>query len=104
MKTHLDINHRNFEFARMIATRIQNDRNNNIINSAIETCQRWLSRGDNKAVKEWLDILYSGKEKVVEALLDKSDKGNRLRQSLPFFNVVTHRERWEIIKKYHETA
>jgi hypothetical protein len=52
------------------------------------------------ALTEWLVIIRLGLPRVLEALADSSDEGQRLRQSSPFAVIMPQDERRQILAKY----
>jgi hypothetical protein len=52
------------------------------------------------ALTEWTEILRQGLPRVLEALADESDEGQRLRQSSPFAVLMPQDERARILAKY----
>ena len=52
------------------------------------------------ALGEWMEIIRQGLPRVLEALADKSDEGQRLRQSSPFAVLMPQDERTHIFAKY----
>jgi hypothetical protein len=72
---------------------------------AVAWIQRFLDDADysdqNKdALAEWMEILRQGLPRVLEALADESDEGQRLRQSSPFAVLMPQDERARIFAKY----
>lgn len=52
------------------------------------------------ALREWEDIIGQGLPRVLEVLGDRSDEGQRLRQSTPFAVLMPQDERAAIFAKY----
>ena len=52
------------------------------------------------ALAEWMEIIREGLPRVLEALADESDEGQRLRQSSPFAVLMPQDERARIFAKY----
>lgn len=52
------------------------------------------------ALAEWMEILRQGLPRVLKALADESDEGQRLRQSSPFAVLMPQDERARILAKY----
>jgi len=72
---------------------------------AVAWIQRFLDDADysdqNKdALAEWMEILRQGLPRVLEALADESDEGQRMRQSSPFAVLMPQDERLRILAKY----
>jgi hypothetical protein len=54
--------------------------------------------------EEWLNILETWpKSKIFELLISKSEEGNRLRQSGPFFGVLSEEERQKVFRLIHRS-
>lgn len=67
--------------------------------------QRFLDdpgRGEDSkdALREWLQIIRQGLPAVLGAFADRSDEGQRLRQSTPFAVLMPQDERTQIFAKY----
>ena len=52
------------------------------------------------ALSEWLEIIRQGLPRVLAALLDASEEGQRMRQSSPFAVLMPQDERARIFAKY----
>ena len=52
------------------------------------------------ALAEWMGIIREGLPRVLEALADDTDEGQRLRQSSPFAVLMPQDERARIFAKY----
>ncbi len=52
------------------------------------------------ALQEWRKIIQQGLPRVLAALADDSDEGQRMRQSSPFAVIMPQDERAEIFAKY----
>jgi hypothetical protein len=99
MVSHADIDRRSRDLARAVVSRIDADPTRAGLERARSNCRRWLSRGPQPAVEEWLCILDAPWEQVRTVLLDGSEEGQRLRQSTPFCGILTPRERWQFYRK-----
>ena len=72
---------------------------------AVAWIRRFLDDQDysdrnKEALAEWLEIIREGLPRVLEALADESDEGQRLRQSSPFAVLMPQDERTRILAKY----
>ena len=72
---------------------------------AVAWIQRFLddpeySDQNKDALAEWMEILRQGLPRVLEALADESDEGQRMRQSSPFAVLMPQDERLRILAKY----
>ena len=71
----------------------------------VQWIERFLAKEDyseqNKdCLREWMDIIRQGLPSVLEVLADRSDEGQRLRQSSPFAVLMPQDERAQIFAKY----
>ena len=103
MRTHQQIDQRSLALARAIVAKIDGDPARTGLIKARSTCERWLRARPLPAIREWQEILKLSWEQIRAVLLDKSEAGQRLRQSDPFCGVLTPHERWEIYRAYRET-
>ena len=59
------------------------------------------SEQSKDALAEWLDLIRNrGLSGVLEKLADRSEDGDRMRQSSPFGTIMPQNERSEILRKY----
>ncbi len=54
--------------------------------------------------REWQAILELPVEEIATALVDSSDRGQRLRQNSPFAGALPPAEVWRIKRQVHETT
>jgi len=105
MKTHQDIDSRSLAMAREIVKKIEEDPERKGLEIARSVCKRWNLRRPSTAVSEWLEILDKPWAEIRAILLDKEERGKRLRQNSPFGSVLSNRERWQIYREFqkHDT-
>ena len=103
MNWHEVIDERSLELHGVIARELRADP------AKLDLVVAWIQRflddpdfgDDNKdALREWLAIIRQGLPRVFEALADRSDEGQRLRQSTPFAAIMPQDERARIFAKY----
>jgi len=103
VKTHREIEERSLALARAIVAKIDDDPQRRALQHARAVCARWQAAAPAAAVAEWLGILQQDWRPIRAALLDESERGQRLRQSNPFCGVLTPQERWAIYRRFsHE--
>lgn len=100
MLTHDKINQRSLAMAQFIVKKIDSDPERSGVKKAQDVCKRWMMKNHCSAVDEWNDILEKSWSFIRNILLDESEEGQRLRQSSPFCNIMTNRERWKIYRKF----
>lgn len=99
-RTHENIDARTLALAQRIAERIRKDpaaigRARRRLASRIRTA----SAGEQKELREWDRLLLSGSPSRLSHLLtDPGPRATRLRQSLPFLDVLTREEREELLR------
>jgi len=94
-RTHARLDSRSLEFSRAIAERIRRDP------SIVEDARRWIERrlpsaspGERLELEEWRDLLTTMSTSRLRRFLVQNDaRATRLRQSLPFANVLSNDER-----------
>lgn len=60
-----------------------------------------LSDSCKDALMEWSELFHHSRADVIlDTLVEESEKGQRLRQSTPFWGVLTQRERQQIFLQY----
>jgi hypothetical protein len=101
VRDHADIDARALKFGRAIGDRIVRDPT--LIDRAREYVQRYLRDappGERKEMEEWLGLLESlSPQRLRRFLVDPGERATRLRQSLPFLNVLTQQERETILRE-----
>ena len=103
MNWHEVIDERSLELHAVIARELRADPSK--LNLVVAWIQRFLDDPDysepNKdALREWLEIIRQGLPRVLEVIADRSDEGQRLRQSTPFAVLMPQDERARIFAKY----
>jgi len=64
-----------------------------------------LSDSCKDALKEWdFLISHSPMDTVLNTLVEESEKGQRLRQSTPFWGILTQEERRETFRQYESAG
>lgn len=82
---------------RLIAEKIRNDPA--LVQRAIANLERWRSPLENPPwVQEWLEIVEGPLDRLLEFLVERSEKAVRLRQSSPFAGILTDEERKAILR------
>jgi len=60
-----------------------------------------LSDSCKDALREWDNLFHSCSfDKILNVLIEESDEGQRLRQSTPFWGILTPQERQRILREY----
>jgi hypothetical protein len=101
VRDHADVDRRALEFGRAIGERMARDPT--LIDRAREYIRRYLRDappGERKEMEEWLGLLDSlSPQRLRRFLADPGPRAMRLRQSLPFLDVLTQRERETILRE-----
>ena len=103
MNWHEVIDERSLELHGVIARELRADPAK--LDLVVAWIQRFLDKADyseqNKdALREWMEIIRQGLPRVLEVIADRSDEGQRLRQSTPFAVLMPQDERARIFAKY----
>ena len=104
MDAHQRIDAWSLAMMKEIVTRIDTDPDQQGLQRAIATLQRWHDNDSNKATGEWLRLLDLPWEELKTHLLDEGELGQRLRSSAPFCGVLSPRERLEMFREFRATA
>lgn len=66
--------------------------------------EAWLRDGSVAIpyARSWWEILSRDLERIVEAILDPSERGRDLRQCTPFAGIIDPRTRWKILDDVRE--
>ncbi|MGB5674463.1 MAG: winged helix-turn-helix domain-containing protein [Gemmatimonadota bacterium] len=104
--SHQDADRSALALAEAVADRIS--KNPDLVRKAAEHVRRRLksaSAHEGHDLTEWLDVLeHKSTNQIRKLLLDTGERGIRLRQSLPFVNVLTESERSSILQRVHDDA
>lgn len=92
---------RSLDFHKLIAEKIR--ANPSLVQKALSNMKRWEEQnGCHETLwDDWLVIIESGLEPLIDFMTSESDEAQRLRSSSPFVGILTQEERNEIRKKYH---
>jgi hypothetical protein len=103
MKSHDTIDRRSLALARAVVAVIDADPLRKGLQTARNTCARWLESSPSPVIGEWQAILRDDWSSIRVVLLDGGEEGRRLRQSSPFCGILSNRERWTIYRQFqHE--
>ena len=103
MNWHEVIDERSLELHQVIARELRADP------SKLELVVAWIEKfladpdysiHSKDALTEWLDLIRQGLPRVLEALADDSEEGQRMRQSSPFAVIMPQDERRQILARY----
>ena len=102
--THKEKNQHMLELSRKLAEAVEHD--TSLIRRAKEHVQRMLKKDHGSAtedIKEWRDILESYSiRRLSRFLLSTSERANRLRQSSPFFAILSTDEQNQLLNQLGE--
>ena len=96
MNDHRRIDARSLALARAIVEHIDREPQRTGLETARTVLARWRQTQDLSVMAEWQAILERPWEEIRLVLLDEGETGCRLRQSSPFCQVLSNRERWDI--------
>ncbi len=92
---------RALEMDRLIAERVRKDPT--LLEKARQNIQRWLKTCSSAvvpALREWEALLAQPLHDVLKVMTGTDENSKRLRQSSPFYGILTLSERTAIILKY----
>ena len=103
MNWHEVIDERSLELHQVIARELRADPAK--LERVVAWIEKFLADPDysvhsKDALTEWLHIIRQGLPRVLEALADRSEEGQRMRQSSPFAVIMPQDERARIFAKY----
>jgi hypothetical protein len=105
-RSHVHMDRQALALARAIADRIPKDPE--LIPRAVTYLRRRMEQAsarERPELNEWLALLeQKSVAQVRSLLLDPGERANRLRQSLPFLEVLTETERREILQRVSDEA
>jgi len=103
MKSHDMIDRRSLALARAIVAAIDADPRRQGLQTARDTCARWLVATPSPVIREWQNILRGDWPSIRNVLIDEGEEGRRLRQSSPFCGILSNKERWALYRQFqHE--
>jgi hypothetical protein len=103
MNWHEVIDERSLELHSVIARELRADP------AKLEVVVAWIQRflddpdyseSNKDRLREWMEIIRQGLPRVLEVIAERSDEGQRLRQSTPFAAIMPQDERTRIFAKY----
>lgn len=99
---HEVINNRSLELNRLVAGKIRRQPElMDFVRSNLKSTldDQKLSDSCKDALKEWDYILRNFRTDVVlDTLVEESERGQRLRQSTPFWGILTQEERGQVVR------
>ena len=102
LRGHDWINERSRALHQVVAERIRRDPK--LMATAHETLARWMRKAGGDvlpALKDWRVMIESTPtERLLQFLVEESERADQLRQSSPFTGVLTQAERNEIFARY----
>lgn len=104
MPSHQQIDERSLALAKVVATKIDADPGKLAIDRARTRCARWRLTAPCDDVNLWAELLLKPWPEIRTVLLDTSERGTRLRQSSPFCDVISPRERWDLYRSFQNDA
>lgn len=103
MPHHSEIDRRSLALHRRVAEKIRHDPE--LLNRARDTLARWrhtVAPATQPYLLQWQQVLDAGPEACIAMLEDESEQANLLRQSSPFTGVLTHAERFALLKSWKD--
>ena len=96
MNLHELAEERSLAIHHVVANRLREDPR--LIEAARARVDRWLADGSVHPVyaAAWRELLSGPSERLLETLIDPSERARALRQCSPFAGVVDPRTRWKI--------
>ena len=106
MRSHDVIDERSLALARLVADKLERDPS--LLETARTNLKRWMAADVDRphpAYKEWLELIDGlPLNSILNILRTDSENNRRLRQSSPFAGILTHDERWRILRSYESRA
>lgn len=98
------IDKRSLRFAQIIANRLEADPS--LVDVARRNLSRWKEKNGGVLfpdLQRWEEIIENDSlEKILELLRSESEEATQLRQSNPFVGIISHQERWRILKEFKQ--
>ncbi len=86
---------RDYELHRLVVEHIERDPKG-VLSRALRTIQ---NRDPHQYYHEWRRIIELGPARVIETLLDKSERSSTLRSASPFAGVLSQEERLRVLER-----
>jgi len=101
---HDRLDERSLALHRLVAEKVRAA--SDLLDKARENLRRWeaLDGYVSPALAEWTRILAAPANQIVALLVERSERGTRLRQSSPFAGILTQQERRAIYESYSARA
>jgi ketopantoate reductase len=104
MNDHGKIDRRGLALAQAIVAKLERDGVEAGVERARSVNRRWREMNSSSLHEDWADLLEQEWNLIKEKLLSETDRGDALRQNNPFCGILTHQERWKIIKEFDRYA
>ena len=106
MRSHEFIDERSLALAQLVADKLERDPS--LLETARANLTRWVAANGGRpqpAYAEWLELIDRLPLTAILGILRTDSENNRrLRQSSPFAGILTHEERWRILRSYEARA
>ena len=103
MPIHSDLDERSLALHRLAAARLRRDPA--AFEHARQTLARWRQSADVRVqpyLAAWEAIMEKGQESTIDAMLEESERAAALRQASPFAGLLTHTERFAVLKAWRQ--
>lgn len=100
---HQDIDRRSLALHQAVAEKLRRDPS--LLAIALANLDRWETRGASHAqpyLEAWRQIIDSGLNNCLQAMVEDSERSTALRQSSPFAGVLTDAERLTIFQVFRD--
>lgn len=104
MRTHQLIDARSLALHRAVAAKLR--QNPELFERSRQTLQRWrrtVSPSSQPYLETWEALMNQGLEATLAVALEDSERAAALRQSSPFTSVLTHQERFALLKAWSQS-
>lgn len=101
MNYHSHLDHRSLRFHELIAAEFVKDPVA-VRQKAISTLKRWKKQGSwCTGFSKWEKLLKrSSDQYILSIMLEKSDRGDALRQTSPFVGIISEEQRMAVIEEF----
>ena len=103
MRYHDAIDRRSLAMHQLAAEKIR--RQPQLFEQLSQTLARWqdlVSPSTQPYIREWESLVRAGMEPCLAVATEESERGNALRQSSPFMGILTHQERFALIREWRD--
>ena len=89
--------------ARAIASRLDAEPQQQSLQRVKKVLDQWLEHQTIPGLLEWKELLQKDWPTIKKSLLSEDEAGQQRRQNSPFCSILSHHERWGLLRNLRQT-